>query len=46
MGRTPTAWDTSRYPLLLFPIALALVVYGAILARLVTEGAPNLAGTS
>jgi phosphate transport system permease protein len=42
LGGGPTAWDRSRYPYLLVPIALALAAYGAILARLVAEGAPDL----
>jgi phosphate transport system permease protein len=42
MGGGPTAWDRSRYPLLLFPIALILAAYGAIIIRLIIEGAPDL----
>ena len=42
LGGTPTAWDTSRYPLLLFPIGVVLFMYGALLYRLVVDGAPDL----
>jgi ABC-type phosphate transport system permease subunit len=38
LGGTPTAWDTSRYPMLLFPILLALFIYAALIAKLVSEG--------
>ena len=42
LGGTPTAWDTSRYPLLLYPILLVLFIYGALLWKLFAEGAPGL----
>jgi ABC-type phosphate transport system permease subunit len=42
LGATPTAQDRARYPYLLLPIAGALTLYAAILARLITDGAPGL----
>jgi phosphate transport system permease protein len=42
LGATPTAYDRSRYPLLLYPIIFALLVYAAVLLHVVREGAPNL----
>ncbi len=42
LGATPTAQDRARYPYLLLPIGLILAAYGAILFRLIAEGAPNL----
>jgi phosphate transport system permease protein len=38
LGATPSARDLSRYPMIVLPIALALLAYGAILSRLVQKG--------
>jgi phosphate transport system permease protein len=40
MGTTPRAFDISRYPLLLFPIIIALIAYGIIIATILTRGIP------
>jgi ABC-type phosphate transport system permease subunit len=42
LGSTPSARDVSRYPLVILPILIVLVLYGAILLRLVQEGLPGL----
>jgi phosphate transport system permease protein len=42
LGETPHAFDVSRYPLLIFPILIALAAYGLILATVVIEGVPKL----
>jgi phosphate transport system permease protein len=42
LGATPSAGDISRYPLLLFPVLLALVAYALLLERLVAMGLPHL----
>jgi phosphate transport system permease protein len=40
MGTTPRAFDISRYPLLLFPIVIALVAYGIIIVTILARGIP------
>jgi ABC-type phosphate transport system permease subunit len=42
LGGAPTDWDTSRYPLLLFPVILALALYGVMVLKVVTEGFDGL----
>ncbi len=42
LGATPRAYDLSRYPIILFPILLALAAYGLIIWKIAAEGAPNL----
>lgn len=42
LGATPSARDVSRYPYVLFPVSLALLLYGAIIVRLVEKGVPDL----
>lgn len=40
MGSTPRAFDNSRYPILLFPIIVALIAYGIIIGTILARGIP------
>jgi ABC-type phosphate transport system permease subunit len=42
LGATPSARDRARFVVLLIPIALAFVLYAAIVGRLIEKGAPEL----
>lgn len=42
LGGEPSAWDTSRYPIVIVPVAIALFIYGAMLWKLAAEGMPAL----
>lgn len=41
-GASPKAEDLSRYPLVLFPVMLAIAVYLALIFNLLANGLPNL----
>ncbi len=42
LDETPYAFDISRYPLLIFPILVALAAYGLIIGTVIIEGVPEL----
>ena len=42
LGVTPQSHDTSRYPLLIIPILLAIAVFTLFIINVVSKGAPNL----
>ena len=42
LGGSPSSWDTSRYPLIMYPILVVLFIYGALLWKVASEGFPNL----
>ena len=42
LGGQPSDWDTSRYPIVIFPVALVLFIYGAMLWHVLSEGFSGL----
>jgi phosphate transport system permease protein len=41
-GAKPTAYDISRYPLLILPVALILILYGLLIYHVIVQGVPQL----